>query len=111
MKIIYNKYIPAKQFLAINLCGIIFMRHGDKLDKTAMNHEYIHTQQQREMLIIFFYLWYVIEYLMRLIRMRDSIKAYRNISFEREAYANEHNFNYKIQRRHFAWFKYMNKQS
>nr|DAU35071.1 MAG TPA: hypothetical protein [Caudoviricetes sp.] len=33
-----------------------------------------------------FYLWYIIEYLIRLIMYRDTKLAYKNISFEREAY-------------------------
>jgi len=68
-----------------------------------VNHEKIHWKQQLEMLIIFFYLWYVIEWLLKLIKYGKD--AYNNISFEREAYANEENFEYLKTRKHFAWFK------
>lgn len=59
-----------------------------------MNHEKIHLRQQAEMLILLFFLWYAIEYLLRLAKYREHDKAYRNISFEREAYAHEHDDNY-----------------
>ena len=45
-----------------------------------------HTAQMKEMLYIFFYLWYVVEWIIRLFMKGN---AYRNISFEREAYSNE----------------------
>ena len=69
-----------------------------------MNHERIHTAQQREMLYVFFYLAYLLEWLVRL-PMRGN--AYRNISFEREAYANQRDLDYLQRRRHFAWRGYM----
>ena len=53
-------------------------------------HEKIHIAQQKEMLVIPFYLWYFIEWLVRLFKKGN---AYQNISFEREAYVNEYNFN------------------
>ncbi len=50
MKIIYNRYIPFKGFLAINLFGVMFVR-GTWRDITAqvLNHEKIHTAQMREL--------------------------------------------------------------
>jgi hypothetical protein len=35
------------------------------------------------------------------------IKAYRSISFEQEAYKNQHNLNYLDSRKSFAWMKYI----
>ena len=59
MKIIRNKYLPiGKNFWAINILGIVFTK--GKLSRISENHEYIHTLQQREMLFVFFYLWYTI---------------------------------------------------
>ena len=40
----------------------------------------------QELLYIFFYLWYAVEYLIRLIIYRNTKLAYKNVSFEREAY-------------------------
>ena len=52
-----------------------------------------------------FYLWYIIEYLIRLIIYRNTKLAYRNISFEREAYQNQYNLDYLSNRKHYSWFK------
>ena len=64
MKIIINKIIPFKGFKCINLFGILFCRK--QLNKIDINHEAIHTKQMQEMLYIPFYIWYVIEYLIKL---------------------------------------------
>lgn len=106
MKIIQNRVLPfGRNFLAINLFGIVFAK--GKLNVVTQNHEYIHTIQQREMLFVFFYLWYVLEWLIHLIRHRNINKAYRMISFEKEAYANQHNLNYRNQRKPYAWLNYL----
>lgn len=104
MRIVYSNYLPVgKKFLAINLFEIVVARH--ELSEDEENHEYIHSLQQREMLYVFFYLWYVVEWLIKLVYYRDFIKAYRNISFEREAYANQYDTCYRHHRKHYAWFK------
>ena len=72
-----------------------------------MNHEKIHAAQMKELLYIPFYIWYVIEWLIRLIQFRNSSMAYRNISFEREAYANDKNLTYLQTRERFAFIKYI----
>lgn len=103
MKIIYNKYIPFKGFLAINLFGVMFVR-GTWRDINAriLNHEKIHTAQMRELGYLPFYLLYVLEWLVRLLGKGN---AYRRISFEREAYANEDNPQYLSSRKRWAMWK------
>lgn len=71
------------------------------------NHELIHCAQQKELLIIFFYIAYGIEYLLRRLQYKSWDEAYRNISFEREAYANERNFTYYKTRPFWGWIKYL----
>ena len=107
MKIFYNRHFPFGSYWAINICGVVFARsdHG-RLGKIEQNHEYIHTLQQRELLFIGFYLLYVCEWLFRLAFYRDQYLAYRNLSFEREAYSHQGNLNYKNTREKFAWRKY-----
>lgn len=106
MKIIYNKIIPfGKNFLAINLFGILFAK--GYCSPRTINHEKIHTAQMREMLFIFFYIWYLAEWLIRCILYRNSFRAYLNISFEREAYANDGDLNYLTSRRHFSFIRYL----
>lgn len=104
MIIIKNRLLPVgKGFYAINLFGVVFSK--GPLNAHSRNHEFIHTLQQREMLFLFFYLWYLLEWLVGLIRYRNSHKAYRNIRFEREAYTHQFDLNYSKKRQHFAWLK------
>lgn len=70
----------------INLFGTVWSRETDWIDSNVINHEQIHSAQMKELLYVPFYIWYVIEWLFRLLQYRDADKAYRNISFEREAY-------------------------
>ena len=105
MFLVVNKYLLRRRFVGITLWPFIVLKHEKfKKDATLINHERIHLRQQLEMLIIPFFLWYGIEYLMRLIQYRDRYKAYRNICFEREAYANEADPLYLSQRRRIWQF-------
>lgn len=105
MRIIYNRHFPFGPFFATNIFGIIFCRSDKgRMGKVDVNHEHIHTLQQREMLYVGFMLWYSIEWLYRLIKHRSFMKAYYNLYFEREAYAMERNLNYRNERRHFGWW-------
>ena len=110
MKIIYNNLIPFKGFIAINLFGVLFVRNEYKkrfesggFATTTLNHESIHTEQIKELGYIFFYIWYFIEWLLRL----PFGNAYYNISFEREAYTNEKNIKYLQTRKHYSFLKYI----
>lgn len=100
-----NKFIPFPGFRCVNLFGVLFV-HGDKeLSASTLNHESIHSEQWRELWYIGFLLWYVIEWLIRL----PKGNAYRNISFEREAYVNEKDVNYLQNRKRFDFVKYIKK--
>lgn len=111
MKIIYTNHFPFKGYAAINLFGILFVRKDckDQVSEVMINHESIHTKQMIEMLWIFFYLWYGIEYLIIIFSCKhDSQKGqYHDVSFEEEAYANENDLAYLEKRKHYAWFKYL----
>ncbi|MFD2570742.1 hypothetical protein ACFSUS_08875 [Spirosoma soli] len=72
-----------------------------------INHERIHLRQQAELGIIPFYVWYVLEYMVRRVQYRDHYMAYRNISFEREAFANDADLTYLSNRRWFAFRAYL----
>lgn len=58
----------------------------------------------KEMGYIFFYIWYFIEWLIRLCISKN---AYRSISFEREAFDNDQNLNYLDSRKSYYWIKYI----
>ncbi|RZJ52331.1 MAG: hypothetical protein EOO44_12165 [Flavobacterium sp.] len=79
----------------------------DKENRIFLNHEKIHLRQQLEMLIIPFFIWYFLEFVIRFIKCKDKDVAYRNISFEREAYKNERNFNYLKKRPFFRSLHYL----
>lgn len=107
MLIIKNKWFPFRGYKAINIFGIIFTKSD--LDNESINHERIHTEQMKEMLFIFFYLWYGIEYVVKWIcniRLSQH-EIYRSISFEQEAYNNQNNLEYLKSRKRYAWFKYI----
>lgn len=96
------------EFRGMAIFPFIFIRNKAlKKDKVIINHEKIHLRQQIEMLCCFFFLWYIIEYFYHLIRLKDRDKAYRSISFEKEAYNNEHDFSYLQKRSFLNFFKYL----
>lgn len=72
-----------------------------------MNHERIHLRQQLELLIILFYLWYMIEFIYRFVQFGNRYKAYRNISFEREAYSKENDLDYLKSRSFLSFIKFL----
>ena len=74
---------------------------------TLLNHERIHLRQQAELGILPFYLWYGVEYLIRRWQYHDHYSAYRNISFEREAFANDKNLTYLKNRPFWKFWSYM----
>jgi len=86
---------------------IILKEKGLRTDSVFLNHERIHLKQQAELLLVFFYLWYGIEYLLRLIQYKNRYQAYRNISFEREAYTNEKDLQYLKRRPFWRFLNYM----
>lgn len=101
MKIIRNNIIPFEGFAAINLFGLLFVRKNVKISDRMLNHESIHTAQMKELLYVPFYLIYVMEWIVRLFMKGN---AYRNISFEKEAYKNENNMSYlKNRKRYGMW--------
>lgn len=108
MKIIYNNVIPFKGFTAINLFGILFARKDAKIAKRTIQHESIHTLQMKELLYIGFYIWYFIEWIIRIFQYGFNINAHRNISFEREAYNCQSVPNYLQVRKRYKTFYYLN---
>lgn len=104
MRIIENNLIPFKGFAAINLFGVLFVRKGVNVSARMINHEEIHTAQMKELGYVLFYVWYLLEWLVRL-PMKGN--AYRNICFEREAYTKENDPNYLCNRDCWAFWKFM----
>ncbi|KPM47557.1 hypothetical protein [Jiulongibacter sediminis] len=70
-------------------------------------HERIHIRQQLEMGIFLFYFWYLMEWFIHYLQVKDVWKAYYLISFEKEAYANDKNFNYLKSRKSWSFLKWL----
>ncbi|MGJ1284490.1 hypothetical protein ACR79P_01130 [Sphingobacterium spiritivorum] len=97
---------------AVTVYPFIFLSRAIFLeDKVLLNHERIHLRQALELGIIFFYLWYLIEFVVRWIQQRNFRRAYLRISFEREAYANEQNQDYLKTRPFWKFRTYITKKS
>lgn len=92
--------------ICINLLGFMFTRNDDWIDDKVVNHELIHTAQMKELLVVPFYIFYLIEWFIKFFIYFNWNKAYRNISFEREAYTHGDNLDYLSHRRHFAWLRF-----
>jgi hypothetical protein len=108
MIVLVVKYLTPKGFRGITLFPFILLtKKEDREDVVIINHEMIHIRQQLEMLIVPFFVWYGIEFLIRWIQLKNKHVAYRNISFEREAYANEKDLHFLKQRSFWFFLKYV----
>lgn len=133
-KIIYNSKLAHAtlwaNFTTITLTAFVFTIYESEkeMPQCVRNHECTHARQWTEMfllsgLIIWlvslfveispwiyllavfaFYLWYVIEWLVRLII--NGKQAYKYISFEQEARAAQYDANYLENSNYFSWVKY-----
>ena len=84
-----------------------FILIADEGNEETINHERIHIIQQKELFIIGFYLLYILFFVIGLLRYRSIFIAYSSIPFEREAYANEDDWVYTLNRKRFAWRHYI----
>lgn len=93
---------------AIALWPFVFVREKKHLeDASLMCHERIHLRQQKELLVVFFYLWYGIEFIVYRVCGKSPSEAYRKISFEREAYAMEAHSEYLKNRPFWNFLKWL----
>ncbi len=93
---------------AITLFPFVFFRtRSARANPRLVNHENIHLMQQLELLIIPFYLWYSIEYLTQRSKGFSHHQAYRRISFEKEAFANDQNPLYLKTRKPWSFIRFL----
>jgi hypothetical protein len=108
MFLIVAKYLIPKGYRGMAVFPFVFLKYNqDKENSVFVNHEKIHLRQQLELLILPFYIFYVLEYIIRLIQYKNKDLAYRNISFEREAYTNENDSDYLKNRSFFGFLNYI----
>ncbi|UOB18554.1 hypothetical protein [Abyssalbus ytuae] len=105
--IVISKRIFPERFEGLTLWPVIILKYDNlRNDEVLINHERIHLKQQLELFILPFYIIYFIEWVIGIFKYKDAHLAYRNISFEREAYKNEENLKYLKTRPLFSSFKY-----
>jgi len=103
MVLVSNRLIKFFQFIlrmeidALAFFPFIIVRTTTDVSEKLLIHEHIHLRQQLEMLIIPFYIVYLYEFY---------TKGYHNVSFEIEAYDNEHDKQYLKKRKLYSSFKY-----
>jgi len=89
--IIETQMLP-KGINGICLFPFIFVR--DKSNKILVNHELIHYEQQKELVILPFYIWYLYE---------QFTNGYKENRFEVEAKKNQYNLEYLNNRMRYAF--------
>lgn len=104
--VIRSKHFPPRPFAGITLFCFIVFRRDVRVTPTDMRHEMTHVRQQAEWLVVGFFILYLAEFLFYYVRYRDFMRAYGHISFEREAYAHEHELDYLKRRK--LWANYRN---
>lgn len=136
-KVFYESWI-AKHLLfpgysTITIFAWVFTKWSElSVRQSTINHECVHARQWTELAIasglliwvgmlifgfsawwlllssVVFYLWYVVEWCVRLIvGCFSSHDAYRMVSFEREARLAETDSNYLENSKYFAWLKFL----
>ena len=118
----WAKRLLWRSYSTISL-GLFVVSKEEHLRERTKVHETIHAMQWAEVTVasllvltmlswlisplwmmaapVVYYVWYVVEWLLRL----PHGNAYRNISFEREAYENEADIRYLVDRELFEWLK------
>jgi len=108
--IIQNSKIPVYLSVFISISAITlfpFIISRDEMSDVTIRHEIIHIEQQRELLVIFFYILYVWYWLKGKVKGMTSDEAYMSIPFEQEAYRKMYDENYINKRKRNAWKKYI----
>lgn len=129
MFVIYNKFFPFGGFKMCNILTCLFTKSRN-ISQTDLNHEKIHSCQMIETAILItlligivmwltncslwwsllgilsFYAIYGLETLIIWFFHTTFHGAYRDVSFEEEAYNHDHDLNYIQNRKLFNWVKY-----
>ncbi len=104
---IFSKYFFLSSFNALTIWPFIILKNKNLKDnKVIINHEKIHLRQQIEMLWFIYFIWYLLEFSINLVKYKNFMSAYYHISFEKEAYENEKNLTYLRNRKFWSFLKY-----
>ena len=77
--------------------------------ETLLNHEKIHLRQQIELGILPFYIFYLVEFLLKFLKYRNRKDTYMALSFEREAYTHDGDLSYLKTRKWYGFIHYINR--
>ena len=106
--ILIFKHIIPKKYIGLTIFPFIFLKSKElKQNAVLITHEKIHLKQQLELLLLPFFIWYGIEFIIKYFIFKNWHLAYKNISFEKEAYQNELNASYLDNRKLFSFLKYL----
>ena len=107
---IYTKHFPVKGFTALTIWPFVFIRKDctDRYGVTIERHENIHAEQQKELLVVPFFILYIVEFLIKLFFCKFNLDlAYCSVCFEQEAFDMQYNEKYLETRKHYSWSKYI----
>jgi hypothetical protein len=104
-----SQWMLGNHYRVMCVWPVLFVRPGEPLPlhSETLNHERIHARQQMEMLWLFFFIWYGLEFLVRLLTHRNRHDAYSALSHEKEAHAHDTDIDYLNKRKLYAWAKYL----
>lgn len=105
MVIVKTKYIPFGEYTAMTIWPFIFTKI--EMPEYVERHEYIHGEQQKEMLLLLFPIVYYLEWLIKRFFTKSWMEANEAISFEQEAFNNQHDRLYLEKRKHYNWVKFI----
>ena len=100
------KGIKLPRISGIAIFPFIIIRSKEP-SQILINHERIHIRQQLELLVVFFYIWYVLEWFVHYLKVKNFWLAYGMISFEKESYCFEKDLNYLKNRRFWAFLNHI----
>jgi hypothetical protein len=86
---------------AITVGPVVFC--DSEISESLKRHESIHWEQYKECLIIGFLLLYAFFWIRNICKGMGGSDAYYNIPFEKEAYDNQENECYLLNRKRYSW--------
>lgn len=104
MKVIHSKKFPYFSNY-INILGKVYTKV--RLLPYEINNEKIHSFQIKELYYVGYYILFVIEYLIKLLFTFSFKRAYNEVSFVKERFDKQRDYNYVKCRTKYAWIKYI----
>jgi len=101
---VFLSYFSPITINAITLGPFVFSR--SVISEKTRRHETIHWEQYKETLIIGFLVFYLMSWLWGILKYRSGKIAYYQIPFEQEAYSNDDDWVYLLNRKKYTWLKY-----